>query len=371
MKKAFLTITVISAVFTLAACAKKDSEYAAKMRQKNAGAQVGQTATNHKDGVPKNEKKIATNLCEKPKETVCAVQEAPIAETIRKEGREKALTQLKKEFPQLSAEFKGTSEEFQAGKLYKEELRFLHLSDAAYRMIYDYDKDIQETKALVQKLYAEHIQASTLSDEEKKRQISVINSTDVMSISQIIETTYPGKNAMTILATSNCEGDGLGLRAHSSLLPGASAGVILICPGQFLKLAGKDKDDRITSLVMLLAHEMYHQLQFQARVDVQDAEASKCLRNSMPEHDNKYFETREREAMADMTAGRILMAHLKAVTDLKTKQDRISLAMNWLCHIPDAHEGDSATHFTNEERIKNLLKIKEAAILTCGEGPRC
>ncbi|KHD88290.1 MAG: hypothetical protein OM95_09055 [Bdellovibrio sp. ArHS] len=367
MKKTLLTVTVLSAILSVAACAKKDSEYAAKMRQK--GAQVGETATNHKDGVPQNEKKIATNLCEKPQQTVCAIQEAPIAQTLRQEGREKALAQLKKEFSQLPENFQGTEAEFKAGHLYKEQLRFLHLSDAAYRLIYDYDKDVLETLSVVKKLYAEYIQGSTLSEEEKKRQINIVNSTEVLSISKIIESTYPGKDAMTILATSNCQGDGLGMQAHSSLLPGASAGAILLCPGQLVKLAGKEKADRITSLVMLLAREMYHQLQIQA--GAADAQAFSCLRATIPGKDDSFFESREMEAMADLMAGRLLFAHLKEVTDVTAKQNSVSLAMNWLCHLPATDPVDSKTHFSNEERIQNLLKIKEAEVLSCGEGPRC
>lgn len=312
MKKLSLVLAIS---LGLAACAEKESDYARRLREQKASRSEG-TVTPAGAGV---------DLCEKPEEAVCGLKPTPIAESLKKEGRQKALEALRKKHD-LPESFDGTDEAFyglgEGARKYQLRREFLQMADAEYRSIYDYDADVQEAGDMAVQLMIKDLEKQDLNETDKRRLIAALNTTVIKSVRAAFNQSYDGKDITLIRLVGACGADGLGLIAESFIPSGSAHGVVTICPGLLLLNAGKSKSERIASLIMLLGHELSHQLEFQgAKVDYK---VRSCLGAR---------ESQERETQADLWGAKVLNAYLASEKNSDVKKNLAMQALNWMCHM--------------------------------------
>ncbi|WP_374029915.1 hypothetical protein [Bdellovibrio bacteriovorus] len=361
MKK-FSLILAIS--LGLSACAEKDSEFAQKIREK--GKHKTAQAANIPDGK-------SFEICEKPAEIICGEKVSSVAESLMREGRQRALELLKKE-KNLPENFDGSAEAFikafgQSPERSAAQDRLLILADQEYRSIYNYDEDLKEAGEIARKLLLNVIEKEKMDEDGRYNLIGAINTTVFQTVSETFETEYLRKDLVKIQMSTACGTDGLGKLAMSLLPQGGPNGVIFVCPGNLLLSAGKSKEERITRLVMQLGHELAHQLQF--RGYQADAKALSCVTadNGASTSAATTLDKIKDETQADIIGYRVLNAYLANEKDSSVKADKAKAALNWICHMP---EEKGMQHLDNASRVKNYFKMDETgATLSCSGGPRC
>ncbi|WP_374031849.1 hypothetical protein [Bdellovibrio bacteriovorus] len=360
-------LSVILAIsLGLAACAEKDSDYARKYRNKTGDKAKTEQVVPGARSAP---------ICETPEINICEKSVLPITADIKKNGFEAAVKALKAELS-LPEEFDGSAESFKKHipedlKRYQAQSRLLLLADKEYRTIYNYDEDVKEATEIVHKLMMEFVKSEKLDEDGRMGLVGALNTTVVQSVSETFELSYQGKDIVTIDMSSACGIDGLNVMARSLLPGGGPNGVIYICPGQLLLNAGKTKVERIAGLVMTLAHEMTHQLQY--RGFELDNRVLTCVNSDLADKSAKFVESKNKETQADIVGFRILNIFLKQDKELSVQTEKAKAALSWMCHLEEHDtEGDSSTHLDNKSRLKNFFKLKETEdLLGCSKGPRC
>ncbi|MFV3407404.1 hypothetical protein ACNH6C_02275 [Bdellovibrio bacteriovorus] len=359
-------LSVILAIsLGLAACAEKDSDYARKYRNKTGDKAKTEQVVPGARSAP---------ICETPEINICEKSVLPIVADIKKNGLEAAVKALKAELS-LPEEFDGTEESFKklitdGAKRIKAQNRLLVLADKEYRTIYNYDEDVKEATEIVRKLMIEFVNSEKL-ENGRMDLVGALNTTAVQSVSETFENSYQGKDLVTIDMAVGCGADGLNVMARSLLPGGGPSGVIFICPGQLLLNAGKTKTERIAGLVMTLAHEMTHQLEYRG-FELENRVLS-CVNSDLADKSAKFIESKNKETQADIIGFRILNKFLAQDKELSVQTEKAKAALSWMCHLDDkGNESDSSTHLDNKSRLKNFFKLKETEdLLGCSKGPRC
>lgn len=362
MKK-FSVVLAIS--LGLAACAEKDSDYAKKYRNMTANKSETEQVVPAGRSAP---------LCETPTVQICDNSVLPIVADIQKNGLKAAVKALKAELT-LPEEFDGSAESFKehigdAAKRIQAQNRLLVLADKEYRTIYNYDEDVKEATEIVHKLMMEYVKTEKL-DDGRMGLIGALNTTVVQSVSETFANDYQGKDVVTTDMAVACGTDGLGVLARSLLPGGGPNGVIFICPGQLLLNAGKTKVERIAGLVMSLAHEMTHQLEF--RGFEMDSRVLTCVNQDLTDKSASFIESKNKETQADIMGFRILNIFLKQDKEVSVQVEKAKVALTWMCHIEDhSEDSEASTHLDKKSRLNNYFKLKETEdLLGCSKGPRC
>lgn len=350
----------------LAACAEKDSDYARKYRNKTADKAKAEQTVPAARSAP---------ICETPEINICEKSVLPVVAEIKKNGLEAAVKALKAELS-LPEEFDGSEESFKkliadGAKRIQAQRRLLVLADKEYRTIYNYDEDVKEATEIVHTLMMEFVKSERLDEDGRMGLIGALNTTVVQSVSETFELSYQGKDIVTTDMAVACGNDGQGIMARSLRPGGGPQGVIFICPGQLLLNAGKTKVERIAGLVMTLAHEMTHQLEY--RGFELDNRVLSCMNADLADKSAKFIESKNKETQADIIGFRILNKFLAQDKELSVQSEKAKAALSWMCHLDDQEsESDGSTHLDNKSRLKNFFKLKETEdLLGCSKGPRC
>lgn len=381
MKRFWILTSLV--VMGLAACAKKDPNFAKNLANKNAATAIAKSksqqavktsATAATDSANTPQASADQKMCTSPQEAVCGQTLSPMVKEISNTGRTKALESLKKKYPDLPADFNGSQDAVDALTLdSKEQIKadYLMMADQNYRLIYDYDADLKEAGEIARKIVLDEIKNSAdFSETDKATYAQAINETTIRTATDILSTGFEGSDLISITYKNSCHADGLHLYSFSGIPRNASKGYIYFCPGNLLLNAGLPKEDRITSLVFALGHEFSHQLQFKG-LNSED-KAWSCLQGTIQNKSAAYFSNRAKESVADIWGTRVLMSYLKSTSDVKIKKQKIAMSLKWLCYIDDAKEDDTSLYFTNKTRIENVLKQKETEEqISCGNSPRC
>lgn len=350
MKKISL---ILSFIFCLSACSEESSHSTENFGDKYETSRSG-------------------NTCEPSINNICQNSVLPIAMEIKKNGRNSALEKLKKEFS-LPESFDGSDESFQAyisdfSLRIEAKNRFLILADKEYRNFHNYDEDVKEATAIVRNLMLNFLK-NDKNDNDLLR--NALNKTSVKSVSEIFESFYRGKDVVTIDILALCGSDGLKVNARSLLPPDSPNGIIYLCPGHLLLDTGKNKNERILSLVKIMSHEMTHQLQYQGFK--LDRETLSCVTGDLVDRSKQYVENKNKEIEADIVSFKIINSFFKQEKNLVRKNEKIKTAISSLCHIDDnGTQSDSSTHLDNLSRLRNYFKLKETSeLLGCNQRPSC